>query len=460
MYDTAAIVARLDDLFEVVAGCSRSVQFDSGVQQHLIAVSLHGSILELARGSLQLLSIADATCFPVVLRTALEAYVDLKNLVDDPDYADNMKASWHRERSRVLENAARRGTANPYLEDLAHNPDLADGLQEARAAMQRLKDRGRPPLKVWERFQKANEEDRYESVYAHLCQHSHNNLNALAGRHLVQDAEGAAQVAFFQPIDDNDLQMYADTLAGIVANSYGFLTQIVGSGREHIPRIGVALTALRALYPDAGDIPLLVDDLKRLDPADFEMTRCMFLAVDVAGGVDDWSADLRTRELPFLVFGPAIVLHRPDPRRARFTDLDQVTALIEAVESIDGLLVETGHVWLPNFLLQSCLGEDCVQDPAACRGEVIRVRVPLFQEALRFQQGAIGAEHFASGCRDLLESARRDEPLLEQSEEESAVFRDWTRLQIDEARENYDRQKEDGRGVLQWRGPDGEVHAG
>lgn len=208
------------------------------------------------------------------------------------------------------------------------------------------------------------------------------------------------------------------------------------------------------------DIPLLVDDLKRLDDGAFEMTRCTFFTVEVAGAVHDWVADLTRREIPFLLFGPAIVLHRPDTRRTRFTDPDSVTVLLDAVESAEGLLVETGHVWLPNFLLQSCLGEDCVRDPAACRGEVIRVRVPLFQVALRFLQGAIGTERFASGCRDLLEGARPDEPLLEQSEEESAVFREWTRLQIDEARDNYDRQKEDGRGVLPWRDADGEVHAG
>lgn len=211
---------------------------------------------------------------------------------------------------------------------------------------------------------------------------------------------------------------------------------------------------------DPIDIPLLVDDLKRLDGGAFEMTRCTFFAVEVSGAVHDWVADLTSSEIPFLLFGPAVVLQRPDARRTRFTDPDSVTALLDAVEAAEGLLVETGHVWLPNFLLQSCLGEDCVQDPAACRGEVIRVRVPLFQEALRFLQGAIDAERFVSGCQDLLESARPDEPLLEQSEPESAVFREWTRLQIDEARENYARQREDERGVLPWRDADGEVHAG
>lgn len=56
---TAAIVAKLAELFTTVTGCSRTVRFNGNVHQHLIAVSLHGTILEITRGCVQLLRIGD-----------------------------------------------------------------------------------------------------------------------------------------------------------------------------------------------------------------------------------------------------------------------------------------------------------------------------------------------------------------------------------------------------------------
>lgn len=246
---TAAMVDRLAELVKVVHNCTRTVRFNGNIQQHLVAITLHGTILELTTGCVRLLRFGDGTCVPTLLRSALEAFVDLKNVVDDPGYTDHMLAEWHYQRSRVLKSAVDRGTENPYLVDLAGNPQLELGLHQAQDELKRLSEAGRGRLKIRDRFDRAGDLDRYESVYAHLCQRSHNNLPALAERHIESDADGSAHVVYFRPIDEPTVQMYSDTFARIAASSYERVTRLVGTGGKHLESIRVALSKLEALYP-------------------------------------------------------------------------------------------------------------------------------------------------------------------------------------------------------------------
>lgn len=247
---SAAIVDKLGELVSVVHKCSSAVRFMPIEQRHLYATTLHATVVELAAGCVRLLRRRDGTCSPLLLRSALEAYVDLHNLVDDPDYPDHMLAEWQYQRSRVLKSAVNRGADNPYLVNLAGNPHLQQGLDEAEAELKRLSDDGHGRLRVRERFDRVGELDRYETVYAHLCWRSHNNLPALAERHIEVASDGSREVAFFRPLGESTIQMYADTLARIVANSYDLLTQVVGNGRACLEGIREAMKELEALYPE------------------------------------------------------------------------------------------------------------------------------------------------------------------------------------------------------------------
>lgn len=200
-------------------------------------------------------------------------------------------------------------------------------------------------------------------------------------------------------------------------------------------------------YPGPFDIPVLVDDVKRLEG--FEMARCTYFTVEAAAAVDDWVAGLRARGSPFLILGISPVLHRPDLEEARFQSAEQVDRLFSAIEEVEGLLVETAHIWLPNFLLPGGSRE---------RGEILRVAFGLFQKALLFQQELIGPERFLEECRELLES---EYAAVEPSPGETAAFRDWSAAQLDEARRHYAEQRADPeRGVLEWRDERGVAHAG
>lgn len=203
--------------------------------------------------------------------------------------------------------------------------------------------------------------------------------------------------------------------------------------------------------PGSGaDIPVLVDDVKVL--GEFRMTRCTFYGIEASAAVHDWVADLRERGVPFLLFGLSAALHRPVGEARRFGSPEQVDRLFATIEDTQVLLVETEHLWIPNFLF----AEVAKRSPG--RGDVYRVSEDLFRKALQFQREVISAERFAEQCREAMASKVT---LLQASPEESEVFRAWSGAQLEQARDNYQVQKADPeRGVLSWLDEEGQVHAG
>jgi hypothetical protein len=190
------------------------------------------------------------------------------------------------------------------------------------------------------------------------------------------------------------------------------------------------------------------------------MTRCTFFVIEAAGAVHDWVADLRARRVPFLLFGLTPVLHRPDSRRRRFRDPESIDALFLAIEEVEGLVVETASLWLPNFAVEAAFGRRLADEVGVARGEVLRIRSPLLQEALRFSRDAIDAETFVEATRARLEETAPRTRVVRHSAAESRAFREWSRAQFQEAHANYRRQRVDGRGVLRWRDERGRAHEG
>lgn len=216
----------------------------------------------------------------------------------------------------------------------------------------------------------------------------------------------------------------------------------------------------RPPHTEPFDIPVLVDDVKHLE--DFEMTRWTFFTIDATTAVQDWVAPLRERGIPFLLLGVSPVIHRPRGPSTRFTSPDQIDQLFDAIEDIKGLVVETAHIWLPNFLFDEDEGtwdlSPSGEDSGGTRGAVWRLSLRLFREALLFQREVISGAVFASQCREHMESSVAP---VQHSPEETAVFRVWSTAQIDAARINYLQQQEDpNRRVLKYVDESGHVKAG
>ena len=225
-----------------------AVDFDPSDRQHLIAVSLLGSVLELARGAALTLTHGNIAASFVILRSALEAHVDLQNISEDHAYAWSMEATHLDQQRRVIKSSRERGAQNPYLASMPGNSSVDQHYAWILARLQELKEQGIQPPSVKRRFELAGELDLYEGPYASLSWESHNNINVLEARHL-RESEHGYDVHYFQPPTDIDSQLVIDSLAGIVANSVASVKGTVeGAPPADLEDLTAKLSALRSLW--------------------------------------------------------------------------------------------------------------------------------------------------------------------------------------------------------------------
>ena len=238
------------ELLDVVLASTSVLSFTLTNPQHLLAASLHASILEHAHGIMILLRAGNPTCSLILLRSILEASVDLCNLAADPAYAEFMHCALLEQRRRVLAMAVQAAAKeNPYLADFAeHQRDADTGLARVRDEIQQLEGRGIKPLSARERFQRAHRLGLYQGPYAYLCWHSHNNINILEERHLRQTSDRAT-IEYFRPPNDDDVVLALDTAAGLVADSTAILFQLLGgSPRSELGNVTRRLDEIRVLW--------------------------------------------------------------------------------------------------------------------------------------------------------------------------------------------------------------------
>lgn len=227
-------MGRMDNLIEktnAVLGAvhenTPNLRFSKDNRQHVYAVCLHGSVLEMASAAITLLKEKQSSAVPVILRNLLEAYVDLVNITKSPDYLKHVFAAYYHEQKRILKVAIDRGETNPYLEALANSDNLEVAYNLVAADLDALKDEGYDRLGVKERFDQADLMQLYESMYAYLCLHSHNNLTILERRHLMREGDDF-RVAYFQPWGRDDVLRYVDTVGGLLVRSLKHIRELLG----------------------------------------------------------------------------------------------------------------------------------------------------------------------------------------------------------------------------------------
>ena len=242
------LIERLENIYKVVFSRTDKLEFNRHNAQHLYSICMHGSVLESASACITLLNNKEWTAVPALLRNLLEEYVDLVNVRKDPDYLKRMQCSFLKEQSRVLKKAIDSGDANPYLEALSNCEGVDSHYEKVISELAALRSSGFGELGIRDRFDRARLVGMYESVYALLCQHSHNNLNILESRHLEEYGD-SVRVAYFQPWSADDMMPYINTIAGVVVGSLKEVAAVLGVEREFdIEEIDNELIKLRSLY--------------------------------------------------------------------------------------------------------------------------------------------------------------------------------------------------------------------
>lgn len=160
---------------------ARELRFDARSPVDAYRMALHGSMIELAGGICVLADNEASAGVPSLYRTFLESAVELKNLLVDESYVGSMDAAYSAQMLRLL-NAAK-GESNAFLDLFANLPDLEDKIAAEEERLGRLRQAGRQPLRVFERFQRAGYEEIYRSIYNDLSCDVHGNIRALLNRH-------------------------------------------------------------------------------------------------------------------------------------------------------------------------------------------------------------------------------------------------------------------------------------
>lgn len=180
---------------------SKTIEFDKKQSLHFNLVALYGSLIELSSCIIILLENNGKIGIPSIFRTFLETYVEYHNLVTDSNYGYFMEAS-HCDYLIKLISEAKKGN-NPYFGE-NHDWSKFDAWFEAtKTQLHELKKKRYEPLKIKEKFIKANMEEEYNSLYNYLSADSHCNIRALITRH-AEVNENDFKVVYYknEPIEN------------------------------------------------------------------------------------------------------------------------------------------------------------------------------------------------------------------------------------------------------------------
>ena len=193
---------------------SEHIVFDKKHSRHLYLVALYGTLIEMAGSLTTLIEWNQRTGVPTIYRSILEAYVELKNLHENSEYAYHMDASYHCQWIKVFKEAKKK--PNPYLKSISVIENLDENLQKSEQELTELKKKGYSPLNVFQRFERAGMVDEYRSLYNFLSNDAHSNIQALVSRHL-EIHENDFTVVYYK---DNPLGYFLKYLNPVA----GFLT--------------------------------------------------------------------------------------------------------------------------------------------------------------------------------------------------------------------------------------------
>lgn len=159
------------------------IRFRVTCKQHMYCVCLYCRLLELARDSLRLIESGATIGLPILLRSALETFTDFVILAKCPDYWRTMHAQSLKQQLKIG-RAARRSPDNPFLKNLQNSRGFGARLGKIESDLEELKKCGHKPLKVWERYKKAEMSHESDSIYLLLCMETHTDLINLQSRYL------------------------------------------------------------------------------------------------------------------------------------------------------------------------------------------------------------------------------------------------------------------------------------
>lgn len=194
---------------------TEKLNFDKNHQWHFHLVALYCSLIELMGSACILIEEDIGVGIPILLRSAIEAHIDFSNLADDRTYGYSLRVSELKEWIKLLK--ASKDGKNPFLKDISDFSETEKTLAKWEQEQEELENKGYKPLLIYEKFDKANLEPVYRSLYNMLCCYSHNNLRALKSRHVnILNGLNDFNVELYPSIDYSRTLPFIDCFCGIL----------------------------------------------------------------------------------------------------------------------------------------------------------------------------------------------------------------------------------------------------
>lgn len=208
------LTALCDEAISAAISDAAQLKFVASHKWHMTLVALYLSILEYGKAAHALAVSQSGAAIPLILRSVLEAYVDLANLARQQSYGHYIEAEHAKQWIYVLKEAP---NGNPYLEEIAQAANAEAVLEEHESELKRLVQAGYSPLPQREKFTRAGLGDEYTSVYNFLCCLSHNNMRALISRHIrFNESAGKPELRLFGNFEEGFTVLALDMLLALL----------------------------------------------------------------------------------------------------------------------------------------------------------------------------------------------------------------------------------------------------
>ena len=172
----------------------RDVRFEAGLRSDRLILGTYGSMIEFCGATIILVDKSGYIALPLVFRSFLEAYVHFTNAMNDPAYVDHYDASHHEHWIKALKE---RDEPNPFLAQVHGHAERANRLREHEDELGRLIAAGNRPLSIRAKFERAEMQAEYESIYLFESDYVHTSLQALMERHFEMN-EGRLKLALYK----------------------------------------------------------------------------------------------------------------------------------------------------------------------------------------------------------------------------------------------------------------------
>jgi Family of unknown function (DUF5677) len=116
-----------------------------------------------------------------IVRSALDAFIDIKNLQKEPEYWRSLEAADSMEWKKLMQTASAKG--NEFLAGLSADPNFASYRSTINQNLDDAAARGVKKVEVEDRFNNVGQYALYKSLWPMLSADAHNNTSLLHSRH-------------------------------------------------------------------------------------------------------------------------------------------------------------------------------------------------------------------------------------------------------------------------------------